>query len=225
MKILSLLCSFAIFSLNTAFADEAADLRAKAYQYYQQGKSAFQEKRFREALARFEQANVLDPSPTLVYNIARSHEELGDARSSTRYYELFLELSPNDPDRPEVEHRVRVMNAIMEKEASEVYSLRPWAIASATAGAAMLIAGTIAGVQVRNYEDDQRGTNNPAKKADYADKAQVSAVLSNIGFVAGGAFITAAGALFLIDWLAPIKTEDPAVLSLNPTGVSFNFRF
>jgi len=67
---------------------------------YQIGREHFEAGRYRYAIEHLERAVSLDPnSPTLVYNVARVYELLGDFGNAIRYYQLFVRmLGPDETD-------------------------------------------------------------------------------------------------------------------------------
>jgi tetratricopeptide (TPR) repeat protein len=82
-------------------------------QFYRSGREHFEAGRYREAIADLEQALALDPSsPTLVYNVARVYELLGELDEAIRYYQVYLQmLTPDEEDE-----RSRVVETIERLE-------------------------------------------------------------------------------------------------------------
>ncbi len=199
--------------------------QTKAYQYYNDGKEAFKANRFEEALKLFEQANVLDPSPVLVYNIARTYEEMGRAEDACRYYGLYLDLEPQAPDKNDVERRIRVMTAIQQRneQDAERIQLKPWAITTSVVGGAALLTGAAFGIAMHHFESEQRDSTNPESKGDYADKAKHAATVANVGWIAGGILLGTGATLFALDYFN--RKEDATKLTLTPTGLFLQGRF
>ncbi|MCA9546745.1 MAG: tetratricopeptide repeat protein [Myxococcales bacterium] len=88
----------------------------KAQQAYDAGVAAFKAERYGEALKHFERAHKLDPAPELLYNLARCHEMQGRAEKAVEHFELYLARVPQAADRDDVERRIKVMRAIVERE-------------------------------------------------------------------------------------------------------------
>jgi tetratricopeptide (TPR) repeat protein len=85
-----------------AFAQESPD---EAVDFYRRGREHFAAGRYREAIADLERALILDPSSaTLVYNLARVHELLGELDASIQYYNQYLGMLGGD----ETDERSRV---------------------------------------------------------------------------------------------------------------------
>jgi len=94
------------------------DVNAQAASLYKEGAGLFREGKFREAGERFQAAYNLDPSPILLYNLARAAEELGDATTAVGHYKAYLARYPQAEDRAEVERRIRVLEAVRKTAAT-----------------------------------------------------------------------------------------------------------
>jgi tetratricopeptide (TPR) repeat protein len=114
----------------------AGDIRTQAAALYREGAGLFKEGRFREAGERFQAAYNLDPSPILLYNLARAAEELGDATTAISHYKAYLARYPQADDRAEVERRIRVLEAVRKTAATGSLAL-----VAAPAGATILVDG------------------------------------------------------------------------------------
>ncbi len=74
---------------------------------YDHGTVAFRAKRFAEAERLFEEANSLDPNPILLYNLARTREELGKYAEAMRLFEAYIARpEPTREERGEASERV-----------------------------------------------------------------------------------------------------------------------
>jgi tetratricopeptide (TPR) repeat protein len=103
-----------------AHAQQTEQARVQATEAYEAGVAAFKAKDFAEALARFERAYKLDPSPVLLYNLARTHQEMRHWTQAIEHFELYLARVPDGDDRADVEARVRTMrNLLAEIEAAK----------------------------------------------------------------------------------------------------------
>lgn len=101
-------------------AEPAPVARKQAQSIYAEGEKAFAQGHFEEALAAFQKAYLLDPVPVLLYNIARTNEELGRFSEAIRYFESYLARVPDAPDRKDVEQRLVILRkaAKVEKDAA-----------------------------------------------------------------------------------------------------------
>ena len=108
--------------------DKAADRLRRGRELYQSGQ-------YKEALAELQAAFELVPSATLVYNMAKTREKLGDFSGALRDYRRYLEMEPKAPDRGDVEY---VMRALEKKASAFVNEL---ALESNPAGAEVYLDG------------------------------------------------------------------------------------
>lgn len=92
-----------------AAAQSRSEPPPEAVDFYRSGREHFEAGRYREAIDDLERALTLDPgSATLVYNLARVHELLGELEPSISYYASYLRLLPQS----ETEERSRVQETI-----------------------------------------------------------------------------------------------------------------
>ena len=185
----------------------------KARAAYDAGVEDFRAKRYPAALQHFERAYKLDPSPVLIYNLARAHEEMGHAALAIEHYELYLARLPDASDRADVERRIRVMRAILEREqAAEAAgpNLMPYAYLSAGVGAAVLTAGIGLGVAAADAESTHEGATTGREKRDSADDAESLSTWANVSYAVGGLLIATGVTLWLVD-------DDGAAVALSPT--------
>jgi len=117
-----LLCVQLAHAQSSAAPDAAASEtpQARAAAHYKEGTRLFKEGKFREASERFEAAYVADPSPILLYNLARAAEELGDGDKAMFNYRTYLASYPAAEDRTEVERRIRVLEKFSKPKTASV---------------------------------------------------------------------------------------------------------
>lgn len=93
----------------------ALSAQEQAAQFFNEGREAFRDKKFRTAADKFRAAYNLDPAPILLYNLARAAEEMGDPEASIEHYRNYINrVGPDAEDRDEVERRIRVMEKTIE---------------------------------------------------------------------------------------------------------------
>jgi tetratricopeptide (TPR) repeat protein len=95
----------------TALAAEPVSAQALAKPLYEEGVALFRARQFAEAAKKFQAAYNRDQSPTLLYNLARAHEEMGDPAGAAEHYETFLQRFPNAPDAADVRLRLAANQA------------------------------------------------------------------------------------------------------------------
>lgn len=191
-----------------ATADEAAQAKAS----YDEGVQAFRAQDYETALAHFERAHALDPSPILLYNMARANEELGRPAASIERFEQYLEAVPDASDRPEVERRVRVMRAIVDNiesndrvalTATEVppapTSLRPFAYGAFAAGAVMAVVWIVGVVNLDSARSDFANADTVREKRMAEDDGSSAAIMANVGWITSAMLVGAGGVLWALE--------------------------
>lgn len=90
----------------TATAARADDGKALAKQHFASGEAKFKAGDYRGAIADFQAADALVPSPILSYNIGLCHEKLGEPEAAVQSYRDYLRRRPDAPNRTQVEGRI-----------------------------------------------------------------------------------------------------------------------
>ncbi|MEZ4432503.1 MAG: tetratricopeptide repeat protein [bacterium] len=190
---------------------------AAAQAAYREGVGAFKAGDYEAALARFEAAHALDPSPILLYNMARANEELGRPAAAIRRFEQYLDAAPDASDREDVERRIRVMRAIVENiedgdraalVATEVppapISLRPFAYGALAAGAVMVVVAIVGVVGLEGAREDYAHADSVREKQRAEDDGDSAALTANVGWITGGLLLAAGGVLWALEPEAPL---------------------
>lgn len=194
-----------------AIAASPGDVAA-AQAAYNEGVAAFKAERYEEALGRFEAAYALDPSPILLYNMARANEELGRPAAAINRFEQYLDAAPDASDRADVERRVRIMRAIVENiedgdrlalTATEVppapTSLRPFAYGALAAGAVMVVVAVVGVVDLETARDDFDRADSVREKQRAEDDGDTAAITANVGWITGGLLLATGGVLWALE--------------------------
>lgn len=96
-------------------AEGVADARLnEAKRKFEDGVRAFAERRYADAAQSFREADAIQPSPALSFNIARSYERLEDPPAALRWYRDYQRRSPQATNRAEVEARVVELSRTLE---------------------------------------------------------------------------------------------------------------
>jgi tetratricopeptide (TPR) repeat protein len=82
--------------------DRAVRLVVQSQEHYEAG-------RFREAIQLLEEAYGLEQSPTILYNLARAYEGVGESEQALDAYEKYVEKEPKASDRGAVEKRIETL--------------------------------------------------------------------------------------------------------------------
>jgi len=89
-----------------AGSPEDADSARRAREHFLSGMEHFEAHRYRPAIHDFELAAELVPSADLWFNIARSHEELGEHEPAIEHYRRYLRDRVDPPDKAQVQQRI-----------------------------------------------------------------------------------------------------------------------
>jgi len=89
----------------------SAEPAAAARAAYRRGADLYKAGKYREAIAQFEAADRLKPSPALQFNIGQSWERLGDHAEALASFARYLRLDPAAPNRESVQRSVRSLEA------------------------------------------------------------------------------------------------------------------
>jgi len=147
---------------------------------FREGVKAYDERRYKDAIDLFLQANTAAPSPAFVFNIALAYEGMGDSTSALSWFRSYLRQTTDTPDRADVEARAQALEA---KLASQ--GIQQMTVLSRPEGATVTIDGRPVGVTpwtgelypgkhsilltLREYEDANTQIDlDPAKALDVA---------------------------------------------------------
>ncbi len=222
-----------------------AEQRAAAAGYYEAGVTHFKAKDYESAIVEFTRAYRIDPSPTLVFNMARAFEEMRRYGPARDFYQRYLALAPNAPDRPQVEATIAALGHLAKPAATPApvvapepvaapvtAQVAPAAPASGTApwgwvalgvGAAAL--GGFAVLGVLANEEDQRLDDlakDPARTPAAWDDAQSKGAGYALGadILLGVGLLGAAAGVTLL-----VLDRGDASVSVGPTGVGLQASF
>jgi tetratricopeptide (TPR) repeat protein len=121
-----------------AFAANADDL-ADAKKHFETGTSLYREARYREAITEFELAIQLsmtakpEAAGVAHFNLAQTHEKLGDVGAALKSYREYLRLVPRAEDR------ARVQTIVANLEQRLARGVQDLTIASDPSGAAVTV--------------------------------------------------------------------------------------
>lgn len=162
-------------ALPDAPTADPAFIKARVEALYQEGLTLYQAGQFREALPKFEAAQALFPDPSLIYNIARCHEGLGELEIAEARYERLL-ADPEAPAEVKVkgEARLAALRAQRAPLAPPLVAPPPVAVVEDDSLAPWLVIGTggvaIAGgvvfitLGVADHEELDRSQQGPGRE-------------------------------------------------------------
>jgi hypothetical protein len=171
-----------------------------------------------------------EPDPTLLYNLGRACEGMGDDPCAIDAYERYLkEASP--PDRGAIEKKIAIMRArsapkpapkAPEPAAPAVTAkpASPWPFIATGAGAALVGSGVVLVFFARGKHES--AANDPVQESAAAkqDSAEAQLRVGNVLLVAGGV-VAAAG----ITWFVLESRKQNATVAIGPSSVSLSVHF
>jgi tetratricopeptide (TPR) repeat protein len=225
-------------SVAAAQPAEDGDSDAQARVVFEQGRDAYENGRFEEALLLFRRAHGLSANPVLLYNVALAADRLRRDADALDAYEQYLAAVPDAPQRASVQARIEILRAaVASRERAEEPppapllapepppasgpGALPWIVVGT--GGAFVAGGVILVVlalgDVRSVEDA------PAHSswADYESAAGRAPVLSTVGFVLGGIGLVALGGGLV--WALGSSGETAPRASLGLDGARLEVAF
>jgi tetratricopeptide (TPR) repeat protein len=129
-------------SAKAVAPDEASEaVRAQALERFQKGSSAFRERRYKDAIDSFLDADRLVKNPAFAYNAGLAYEKMGDTANGLAWLREYLRRAPEAPDRAKVEASIeRLELALANKGVQQITVL------SFPDGATVLLDGRPVGV-------------------------------------------------------------------------------
>ncbi len=123
---------------GTAPGSDAGNHDAQAHALFDEGRAAFAQGRFEDALRLFRQAYRLSSRPELLYNIGSAADRLRRDREALQAFQAYLDRAPPDAaSRAEVQRRIEVLQAEQHRVPTSAQAARAAAghDAAATSGA------------------------------------------------------------------------------------------
>jgi tetratricopeptide (TPR) repeat protein len=93
---------------------DQGDNDAFAKKYYDLGRALYLHSDYEGAIGQFRAAYRLSHRPALLFNIARSHEALGQMEQAIQTYREYLQSSP--PDSVDVQTRIANLQVVVDKQ-------------------------------------------------------------------------------------------------------------
>jgi tetratricopeptide (TPR) repeat protein len=84
--------------------DQKQEKEARAH--FERAEKAFNLGRFDEALTGYQAAYEVLPLPAFLFNIAQCHRNVGNREQAIFFYQRYLSLAPDAPNRPVVEELI-----------------------------------------------------------------------------------------------------------------------
>ena len=99
---------------------EAGDRRATAKVHYETATRLYDIREYDKALVEFKSAYLAQPDPAFLFNFGQCYRKLGQNQQALNFFQKYLKkASPDDPNRSQVEARVRDIEAEAKLKAEE----------------------------------------------------------------------------------------------------------
>ncbi len=211
---------------------------------FEQGKSAYREGRYAEAIRAFSDADALAPRAALAFDIARAYERLGEPSRAIDSYREYLRRAPDAPNADLVRARMAALDSSVSEPAPAVQtgqplvagsappaaplangantdvperpSFAPWSWLALGTGGAFLVGAGISEFSRRGAESDARSASTQLAYVDDYRRMRDAQAVARVLFGVGGALVVTGGALMAID-LGRGRRAEPRVACL-PTA-------
>ncbi|MFY1824494.1 PEGA domain-containing protein [Myxococcus fulvus] len=108
------LLALSLTLMSTDSLAASASSRAAASRAFERGTRLYQQARYAEAAASFEEANKHVPNGVVLYNLGQCYEKLGEWEKALASYREYLRLEPKAKDREAVQQRIVDLDAKSE---------------------------------------------------------------------------------------------------------------
>ncbi len=115
--------------------------KARAMQKFDEGSRAFDQKRYKDAIDLFLEADLIVQHPAFAYNASLAYEAMGDVAAALRWAREYLYRSPKAEDRATVEASIRKYEVRLREKGVQQLTVR-----STPSGATVLVDGSPVGV-------------------------------------------------------------------------------
>ena len=238
--------SKASVSPKSEFLATEAERFKIAKREYELGLLDFKAKRYREALRRFNHVYRIQPHPNLVYNMARSFEQLYEYESAATYYQRYLELNPKSSDQEQVKLTIKTMRLLAVKEKSpppakpvEHQSNRIFQWSGVATGGALMIGGIFLGSQALSLDQELstfKDGDSPSEFDNTRSRRDQSAMFADV-LTLSGAVLTGVSLYFMLRSVGDPSTSkirerahsdrdsSPFHMILSPTSLTLSGAF
>ena len=197
---------------------------------YNLGLADFKAERYRDALQRFVRVYRLNPHPNLVYNMARSFEQLKEYQNAADYYRKYLDIEPSSKDREQVEMTISTMIRLAKDgenqvQTSEQRTIRKVGWGGVVMGGTLILGGSMFGIRALNRSEElgRFGPGDSLQDFNRVESQRDEAALLSDLFMVSGVAISSLGLYFA---LRSDKTQEESSvsslhLSFSPNGLVF----
>jgi tetratricopeptide (TPR) repeat protein len=244
--VIAFICAASALMCVRVVQAQSDDNTQRAVILFEESETAYNEGRFEEAAAMLRRAYDLHPDPTLLFNLARAEEGMGDLTGAIDTYERYITAAPDAPDAGAIRARIETLrrqreqlsNAATPTEEPEVVEEEsetpvaddgpgidplPWIVAGG--GAAVAGIGIVFGVLSQSKASESVGEPVQATAFDLHSQASTFATLANV-FIIAGSVIAVGGVVWGVLGLTMGGDDEESVAAtVVPGGVVVRGRF
>lgn len=200
----------------------------RALELFEQGRKAYKEGRYDDAVTLLKQSYELKQEPVLQYNLARAYESLGRLDEAVTAFQRYLDETQEIPDRVEIAAKVQNLKARIEAdqkakappppptpkptptpapdEGAKVNPV-PWVLAGV--GGLGLIAGGVVGALASSKNDEVATASSQVEGQSLRDSAESLALGSNLALGIGGAVLLGGAIWGVVDLVGGTSSKAP----------------
>ena len=217
---------------RTVSAEELSQEEAE----YEKGLTYFKAGDYERAVLSFMNVYRIAPNPNLVYNIARSFEELKRFNEAADFYTEYLKLKPNASDRAQIEITIKTLRSLAQSQPSTApksagsntgTSGRDVLMWSAIGvGGALLATGVWSGLEASDAAERRDAATSASAYQSAQDEMSSAAGRADLLYLGGALFMSAGVTLWLMSGSSePATASAPLTLSASPRHVALRWTF
>jgi tetratricopeptide (TPR) repeat protein len=109
---------FTLLVLPAVAVAQSSEESAKAKAFYEKGMARFQLEEYEAAIALWQDGFRNKPLPEFLYNIAQAYRLSKQPERALFFYKRYLSMSPNAPNRAEVERHITSLERFLREQSS-----------------------------------------------------------------------------------------------------------
>ena len=205
---------------------------------YEKGLTYFKAGDYERAVLSFMSVYRIAPNPNLVYNIARSFEELKRFNEAADFYTEYLKLKPTASDRAQIEITIKTLRSLGNNQPSTAQKTQRASSDTGTSGrtvlmwsaigvgGALLATGVWSGLEASDAADQRDAATSANAYQSAQDKMSSAAGRADLLYLGGALFVGAGLTLWMMSGSnEPATAAAPLTVSASPRHVALRWTF